>query len=195
LPDGTSSIKEGPSVSPINSRSPWVQVVGNGTVACWEDNSFGQSTPPAGTFAEVAVGNAHTCGVTTDGPPLFRPGQRRSVSHLRVEDPRQRRLLGVQLQWPEHAPGRNLLGIHWQRSSPRRPLRPGQRGSKSWLRGDPQWLRRLLGCEHLWRGQSPLVSLHSGQRGGHVLLRGEEDRRDPRLLGTRQVRSEQAHCG
>jgi hypothetical protein len=39
----------------------------NGTLACWGDNSYGQSTPPAGTFTQVAAGASHTCGVKTDG--------------------------------------------------------------------------------------------------------------------------------
>jgi alpha-tubulin suppressor-like RCC1 family protein len=38
----------------------------DGTAACWGDNSYGQSTPPAGTFVSVNAGD-HTCGVRTDG--------------------------------------------------------------------------------------------------------------------------------
>jgi alpha-tubulin suppressor-like RCC1 family protein len=39
----------------------------DGTLACWGDNGFGQSTPPAGTFTQVAAGGYHACGVKTDG--------------------------------------------------------------------------------------------------------------------------------
>jgi hypothetical protein len=36
-------------------------------LACWGDNSAGQSTPPAGTFTQVSAGYAHTCGLQSDG--------------------------------------------------------------------------------------------------------------------------------
>ena len=39
----------------------------DGTVACWGANSFGQATPPGGTFQQVSAGYAHTCGVKTGG--------------------------------------------------------------------------------------------------------------------------------
>jgi alpha-tubulin suppressor-like RCC1 family protein len=42
-------------------------VRGNGTVVCWGNDSYGQSTPPEGTFMQVSVGQKHTCGVRTDG--------------------------------------------------------------------------------------------------------------------------------
>jgi alpha-tubulin suppressor-like RCC1 family protein len=38
-----------------------------GTVACWGDDSIGQSTPPAGTFIQVSAGFRHTCGIETGG--------------------------------------------------------------------------------------------------------------------------------
>ena len=38
----------------------------DGTVACWGDNTYGQATPPAGTFTAVSAGRFHTCGVKTD---------------------------------------------------------------------------------------------------------------------------------
>ena len=39
----------------------------DGTLACWGVNSYGQATPPAGTFSQVSAGGAHTCGIQTGG--------------------------------------------------------------------------------------------------------------------------------
>ena len=39
----------------------------DGTVACWGDNSYGQATPPAGTFVQVSAGDRHSCGLQSDG--------------------------------------------------------------------------------------------------------------------------------
>jgi alpha-tubulin suppressor-like RCC1 family protein len=39
----------------------------DGTLVCWGDNTFGQSSPPTGTFTQVSAGTFHTCGVKTDG--------------------------------------------------------------------------------------------------------------------------------
>ena len=39
----------------------------NGSVACWGDDEYGQSTPPSGKFASVSAGDRHTCGVKTNG--------------------------------------------------------------------------------------------------------------------------------
>ena len=39
----------------------------DGSVACWGDDEYGQSTPPEGQFASVSAGSDHTCGVRTDG--------------------------------------------------------------------------------------------------------------------------------
>ena len=39
----------------------------DGTLACWGDNSSGQSTAPAETWTQVTAGAFHTCGVKTDG--------------------------------------------------------------------------------------------------------------------------------
>ncbi len=39
----------------------------SGTLVCWGDNTFGQATPPAGPFAQVSAGGAHSCAVRTDG--------------------------------------------------------------------------------------------------------------------------------
>ena len=38
----------------------------NGTVACWGDNSFGQSSPPEGQFSAVSAGDRYSCGIRTD---------------------------------------------------------------------------------------------------------------------------------
>jgi alpha-tubulin suppressor-like RCC1 family protein len=37
------------------------------TIACWGDNSSGEATPPAGTFASVSAGYNFACGVRTNG--------------------------------------------------------------------------------------------------------------------------------
>jgi hypothetical protein len=34
---------------------------------CWGNNSFGESTPPAGRFVRLALANTHACGVRHDG--------------------------------------------------------------------------------------------------------------------------------
>jgi hypothetical protein len=42
----------------------------DGSVTCWGQNDYGQSTPPAhaaGDFAQVSAGYWHTCGLKTDG--------------------------------------------------------------------------------------------------------------------------------
>ncbi len=39
----------------------------DGSVVCWGDNQYGQSSPPAGAFSSVVAGYSHTCGVTFDG--------------------------------------------------------------------------------------------------------------------------------
>ncbi|HEX2028904.1 MAG TPA: PxKF domain-containing protein [Nitriliruptorales bacterium] len=39
----------------------------DGSLACWGNNDYGQSSPPAGTFASVSSGFWHSCGVRTDG--------------------------------------------------------------------------------------------------------------------------------
>lgn len=38
----------------------------NGNIHCWGQNTFGQLTPPAGTFKQVSAGGLHTCGIRTD---------------------------------------------------------------------------------------------------------------------------------
>jgi hypothetical protein len=42
-------------------------VRGDGTISCWGSNSWGQSSPPAGTFLEVSAAEVHTCAVRTNG--------------------------------------------------------------------------------------------------------------------------------
>jgi alpha-tubulin suppressor-like RCC1 family protein len=39
----------------------------DGTVACWGNNSFGQATPPSGTFTQISAGGYYNCGVRADG--------------------------------------------------------------------------------------------------------------------------------
>ena len=39
----------------------------DGTVICWGNDDYGQSTPPSGSFASVSAGDGHTCGLKTDG--------------------------------------------------------------------------------------------------------------------------------
>src|SRR6266511_2183679 len=38
-----------------------------GTLACWGDNTYTQSSPPSGAFTGVSAGLRHTCGIKTDG--------------------------------------------------------------------------------------------------------------------------------
>jgi|GEM_PF-2035950 len=38
----------------------------DGTVVCWGDYLYGQSTPPTGSFSQVSAGAVHTCGLRTD---------------------------------------------------------------------------------------------------------------------------------
>ena len=43
-------------------------VKGDGTVACWGDDYYGESSAPAGTFTQVSASSRrHTCGVKDDG--------------------------------------------------------------------------------------------------------------------------------
>ena len=39
----------------------------DGTVACWGNDRYFQSTPPEGEFASVDAGGVHTCGIRPDG--------------------------------------------------------------------------------------------------------------------------------
>ena len=77
----------GPSLRSPRAASHTCGLKTDGTLACWGDNVYGQSTPPAGTFTR---------------------GRRRRLSHLRTEDGRDARLLGLQRLRPEHAPRRDL---------------------------------------------------------------------------------------
>jgi len=38
----------------------------DGTVPCWGENGYGQSTPPGGVFAQVSAAWNHTCGLKAD---------------------------------------------------------------------------------------------------------------------------------
>ena len=38
----------------------------DGTIVCWGDNTYAQSTAPTGTFTQVSAGYKHTCGLRTD---------------------------------------------------------------------------------------------------------------------------------
>ena len=42
-------------------------VRGDGSIACWGSDTWGRSSPPAGTFTEVSAGDVHTCAVRTSG--------------------------------------------------------------------------------------------------------------------------------
>jgi alpha-tubulin suppressor-like RCC1 family protein len=42
-------------------------VKGDGTLACWGYNFYGQATPPSGSFSQVGTGDRHTCGLKIDG--------------------------------------------------------------------------------------------------------------------------------
>lgn len=39
----------------------------SGSVKCWGNNTFGQSTPPQGEFITLSAGDKHTCGVRKSG--------------------------------------------------------------------------------------------------------------------------------
>ena len=38
-----------------------------GTIECWGFNSYGQSTPPTGTFTQVSAGYYHNCALDESG--------------------------------------------------------------------------------------------------------------------------------
>ena len=58
----------GPALGSIaNGGYHGCAVRAGGTVACWGRNLYGESTPPAGTFTEIAASVLHTCGLKTDG--------------------------------------------------------------------------------------------------------------------------------
>ncbi len=161
----------------------------DGSAACWGSNedSWGnmvdQAMPPDGSLVSVSAGGGNTCGVRSDGsvacwgkddagqatPP---EGSFTSVSagglHLRGEERRLRRLLGLRWRRPGHA----AQGF----------LRLRQRRVDAHLRGEERRLHRLLGLR--WRGPGHAARgfLHLRQHQGGPHLRGEE-RRLRRLLG------------
>jgi alpha-tubulin suppressor-like RCC1 family protein len=42
----------------------------DGTLACWGDNGFGQTSPPQGQFVKVTAGLVHSCAIRLDGKLL-----------------------------------------------------------------------------------------------------------------------------
>ena len=163
----------------------------DGTLACWGDNDDGQATPPAGTFTQVSAGVSHTCGVRTDGTLAcwgderlragarrprrhLHPGQRRLCSHLRGEDGRHTRLLGVQRRGAGDAP--------------RRHLHPGQRGRCSHLRREDGRHPGLLG-ENSDGQATPPAGTFTQVSAGDCHTCGREDGRHPGLLGGERRRA------
>ncbi len=43
------------------------RVEASGTLACWGNNTYGQSVPPSGTFTRVSAGTYHNCAICTNG--------------------------------------------------------------------------------------------------------------------------------
>ncbi len=69
----------GVALAPAASRGPGLGSLGagsghasavrsDGTLACWGDDTYGQRTPPAGAFTQVAGGAYSTCGWSTGQP-------------------------------------------------------------------------------------------------------------------------------
>ena len=101
-------------------------VRGDGTLACWGDNFYGQITAPAGTFTHGRRRLRTTrCGLRTDGtlacwgingigqstPPAGTLHRRSAAGRYHTcgtEDGRDARLLGQQRLRPEHAPRRDV---------------------------------------------------------------------------------------
>ncbi len=91
-------------------------VKSNGSVACWGYNSQGQASVPAGLGAatQVSAGAYHTCAIKSDGSVACwgyncrwpderaggighrHTGERRGIPHLRRQERRFRRMLGLQ---------------------------------------------------------------------------------------------------
>ena len=42
-------------------------ITSSGSVACWGDDEWGQSSPPSGSFVQVSAGGGHSCGIDTSG--------------------------------------------------------------------------------------------------------------------------------
>ena len=117
----------------------------DGSIACWGNPKdgpvvdHGQSSPPSGSFSSISVGYDHSCGIKERRFRRllgWRPAalrflllhQHRLRLHLRGEDRRLRRLLGVE-----------------QQNSAVRFLLLHQHRRRSRLRGENRRLHRLLG--------------------------------------------------
>ena len=118
----------------------------DGTLACWGDNSDGQTHAPGGTFTAVSAGAYHTCAIKTDGtlacwgststasaPPRRAPSprQRRQRPHLRDQDRRHPRLLGLQRRRPGERPRGTFTSVSAGGSTPARsgPTGPSSAGA------------------------------------------------------------------
>jgi alpha-tubulin suppressor-like RCC1 family protein len=54
----------------VLSRKLHCELKSDGTLACWGENSYGQATPPAGTFRQISAGGYHSSGIKSDGTLL-----------------------------------------------------------------------------------------------------------------------------
>ena len=167
----------------------------DGTLACWGDNGFGQSTPPAGTFTQVAAGDA---------------------SHVRTEDGRHARLLGGRLLRPEHAARRDVHRrsprATFTRAGGRRTGRSPAGGTTATARARPppgrsrrsppaltragcrRTARSPAGGQRLRPEHAPRRDLHRRSPPALSHVR-PEDGRDARLLGPQRLRAEHPPAG
>ena len=66
--DGTDAGDKTPAFISVGAGERYTcGVRDDGTVECWGDDKYGQTTPPGGTFASVSTGYEHACGVRDDG--------------------------------------------------------------------------------------------------------------------------------
>jgi len=54
-------------VAAIHDDSGGCAIRTDGTVACWGDDTWGQATPPTGTFTDIAAGRMTLCAIRTGG--------------------------------------------------------------------------------------------------------------------------------